>query len=217
MTQTKCPTSQSGGGPRRVAVEQVAEQLIGARVRAPQVAGGEVGEQRDRALERGGEHRTGRRASRAVQGPLNGNRARAARRRARSIARTSPRRGRARHGCSPRRTAATAGSRAGPVSPSGRIAGSVQADTTLPAASATASWSTARRRGSVDAGRAQRERAAERPAQVVSLGQLARVERQQRARPGKQRQRHVQRRSRWHAANIRAVSRPHAGIGQPIR
>ena len=33
---------------------------------------------------------------------------------------------------------------------------------------------------------AQRERAAERPAQVVALGQLARVQRQQRARPGEQ-------------------------------
>ena len=53
----------------------------------------------------------------------------------------------------------------------------------LPAASATASWSTGSPSWLVDAGGAQRERAAERPAQVVSLRQLAAVNRKQRASP----------------------------------
>ena len=161
-------------------VEQVAKQLAGARARAPQVAGGEVGHERGRAFEscRGIEQAGERpRRPRTAVGDRRQPPPRApqSRRAARSPSCPSARRR--------SRTAAPGDSRAGPARRKGREPGSACADTTLPAASATASWSSGSESCSLDARGAQRQRAAERAAQVVALGQLVGVGREQLARP----------------------------------
>ena len=90
-------------------------------------------------------------------------------------------------GPSPRSAGAPGDSRAGRFRRAGGVPASRAPETTLPAASATASWSTGSPHVLRDPGRAQRERAAERAAQVVALGQFAGVARQQLPCPRKQR------------------------------
>ena len=182
-THTKCPTSQSGGGPLCSPSYQVVEQLIEA-ARAPhRWWSGEIGDQRGRALEPGDE------LEQAIQRPRRPW-ASVGDRRERALCQLLDRADHA--GCRGARHRGVVYERQRqPVVASARfavrkVAGVLSRRDHAPRRQRHRVLVERLARGQLDAGCVQRQCPAEGSAQVIALWQLAGVERQQRPRPGEE-------------------------------